>query len=281
MPDVDTRSAVGSGEALRSSSSAGDHHAIRIDARDSDIAAINSLSRRGVRVGNENTELDTHLHDLILKPWGQEYRAYTDDFLDVWQLQINPGHSTSMHAHPRKTTYLLCLAGAGVTHTLNGSHSFAAGAVLRIGRGAFHSTENNSSAPLLIVEVETPRNKYDLIRLHDAYDRAGKGYEQAAIDLNTAARPVSYLPNARMCKTSPCGAYAFDILSGMDVHYRRHSAGTYLVPLGFAELISDQMDILTNRPEDRRRPNLDCYYLGIRQLLSAKPRTAAFPSDSC
>lgn len=266
MPDADTRSEVGSVETLRSSSTTGDHQMIRIDARDADIAAINSLSRRGVRVGNENTELDTHLHDLILKPWGQEYRAYVDDFLDVWQLQINPGHSTSMHAHPRKTTYLLCLAGAGATHTLNGSHSFAAGAVLRIGRGAFHSTENCGRDPLMIVEVETPRNKYDLIRLRDAYNRAGKGYEQTAADLNISAKTVSYLPNARMCKSSPCGSYAFDILSGMDVHYRRYSAGTYLVPLGFAELVSDWMDILTDRPEDGRKPNLDCYYLGIRQV---------------
>lgn len=92
----------------------------RIDAGEADVAAMNSLSRRGVRVGNENIDADIHLHEMIPKPWGQEYRAYADDFLDVWHLQINPGHSTSMHAHPRKTTYLLCLSGSGMTRTLRG-----------------------------------------------------------------------------------------------------------------------------------------------------------------
>jgi mannose-6-phosphate isomerase-like protein (cupin superfamily) len=240
---------------------------IRIEASDADIAALNSLLRRGVRVGNENCDADLHLQEMIPKPWGQEYRVYADDFLDVWHLQINPGHATSMHAHPRKTTYLLCLSGQGRTTTLAGQIEVTRGTVLRIGRGAFHTTENTGvDEPLMIVEVETPRNKYDLVRLRDGYQRAGTGYEQRATNLTVTPRKVAFLPNTRMCKNSPCGSYAFEILSGMDVHYRRRSAGAYLVPLGVAEIISDQMAILTDHPADTRRPNLDSYYLGIRRV---------------
>jgi mannose-6-phosphate isomerase-like protein (cupin superfamily) len=241
---------------------------IRLDATDSDIAALNSLSRRGVRVGNESPDKDLHLDEMIPKPWGQEYRAYADDFLDIWHLQIDPGHSTSMHVHPRKTTYLLCLSGSGVTRTLKGVHGFGRGAVIRIGRGSFHSTENTaSSEPLMIIEVETPRNKFDLMRLQDSYARAGKGYEQASHAAGVAAKRVPYLPHARMCRTSPDGSYAFEILAGMDVYYRRHSAAAYLIPLDFAGLVNDHIAILTDHPQDVRKPNLDGYYLGIRRVL--------------
>lgn len=240
----------------------------RIDAADADIAEMDSLLRGGLRIGNENDDIDAHLHDMIPKPWGREYRVYVDDFLDVWHLQINPGHATSMHAHPRKTTYLLCLSGTGETHTLAGTIGLSRGTVLRIGRGAFHSTETTSTTePLMIVEVESPRNKYDLVRLRDGYARAGKGYERVATELHVAAKKVPFLPNARIRKESPCGGFTFDILSGMDVHYRRYSLGAYLVPLSVSEMINDRMTILTDRSDDVRRPNLDSYYLGIRHVV--------------
>lgn len=244
-----------------------EHAPIRITASDADVAALNDVLRRGIRVGNEHLDEDPHLHEMIPKPWGQEYRVYADDFLDVWHLQIEPGHGTSMHAHPRKTTYLLCLAGEGVTTTLGGTIALRRGTILRIGRGAFHSTENTGTdEPLMLVEVETPRNKYDLVRLRDGYQRAGTGYEQVARELPTRPRKLTFLPNASLCRVSPCGGYGFNILSGMDVHYRRHSTGSYLIPLSVRELVVDDMDILTDQPADHRRPNLDSYYLGIREV---------------
>jgi mannose-6-phosphate isomerase-like protein (cupin superfamily) len=239
---------------------------ICVEVTDSDLASMNSLLRRGVRVGNEDCDQDPHLHELIPKPWGQEYRAYSDDFLDVWHLQIDPGHATSMHVHPRKTTYLLCLAGKGILRTLTGQHEFGSGAVIRISRGAFHTTENPGDEPLMLIEVETPRNKYDLMRLRDSYNRAGASYEQDSARARVAPKRVPYLPNARMCRTSPCGAFAFDILSGMDVHYRRRSAASYLVPLDCSAVVTDSMEILTDGPGDSRKPNLDSYYLGIRRV---------------
>jgi len=223
--------------------------------------------RRGGRSGNEDPEIHEHLQGLIPKPWGQEYRTYVDDYLDVWHLEIEPGHATSMHAHPRKLTCLLCLSGTGATHTLAGTIEVTAGTVLHIERGAFHSTENVSAAePLSIIEVETPRNKYDLLRLRDGYNRAGTGYESTGKRVAAALRKVSFLPNAWMRRTSPCGGFAFDIVSGMDVHYRRRSVGAYLVPLGIAEMLAGRMAILSDHPDDTRTPNLDCYYLGIRRV---------------
>ncbi len=257
------------------------HRPIQVDVTDADIAALTSLLRRGGRAGNENDEAQSHLQELIPKPWGEEYRVYVDDFLDVWHLQISPGQATSIHAHPRKMTYLLWLSGTGVTHTLSGAIEVREGTVLHIRRGAFHSTQNVSAVePLRIIEVETPRNKYDLLRLRDGYDRAGTGYEQIGRRLADAPRRVSFLPNAWMRRASLDSDLAFDIVSGMDVHYRRRSAGTYLVPLGIAEILSDRMAILSDHPDDTRSPNLDCYYLGIRQVGLINHATNAAQGES-
>lgn len=239
---------------------------VRLEVGDADVAEMNTLLRRGMRVANEQYDRDRHLYEMIIKPWGREYRAYADDFLDVWHLQINAGHATSMHAHPRKVTYLLCLSGRGLTTTLTHSVEVRPGSVLRIARGVFHSTENTGDDPLMLIEVETPRNKYDLIRLRDGYQREGAGYEKASIYLDAQPRKITYLPNAKMCRTSPDGRFEFNIYSGMDVHYRRSSAGDFLIPLGIRQVLVEEMCILTNGSGDSQAPELDTYYLSVRRV---------------
>jgi mannose-6-phosphate isomerase-like protein (cupin superfamily) len=236
---------------------------VRIDASSRDLSALNGLVRQGVRPGNENVEDDLHLKQLITKPWGCEYRIYADDFLDVWNLLIDPGHGTSLHAHPRKVTYLLCLAGEGITSTLTGEIPVRPGSVLRIGRGAFHATRSTGTDdPLALVEVETPRNKLDLMRLRDSYERAGTAYETTHEPLPTAVRgSVTFLPNAHLCERSPRGDHIFEVRAGMDVYYRRRREDVFYVPLGVAGLVADDLDIITQDPEDERVPEVDRYYL--------------------
>jgi mannose-6-phosphate isomerase-like protein (cupin superfamily) len=239
---------------------------ISLDVTDADVSALTGLLRTGVRVGNEYDERDLHLSEMIIKPWGCEYRAYADDFIDVWHLNIDPGHATSMHAHPRKVTYLICLAGMGTTHRLGGRVEVRPGSIVRIGKGVFHSTESTGVEPLTLIEVETPRNKFDLVRLRDGYQRAGVGYERQSEPMAAKPRKLRYMPNASMCSISPCGRYGFAICSGMDVHYRRHTAGDFLVPLCISGIVRGEIEILTSDSSDTRPPKLDTYYLSITQL---------------
>jgi mannose-6-phosphate isomerase-like protein (cupin superfamily) len=121
---------------------------------------------------------DEALDGLTNKPWGQEERIYADALYDVWHLEIAPGQQTSMHCHPRKATALLTLSGLGTVHLLQHPVcSLEPLKVLHLGRGVFHQTRNVGTEPLHLIEVEVPRNKYDLVRLHDAYGRTGQGYE--------------------------------------------------------------------------------------------------------
>ncbi len=41
----------------------------------------------------------------------------------------------------------------------------------------FHQTHNNSNEPIYVLEVETPDNKFDLIRIQDDYGRENSGFE--------------------------------------------------------------------------------------------------------
>ena len=119
-----------------------------------------------------------HLDLVIPKPWGEEYRVYDDVLLDAWLLELGAGRRTSEHCHARKETELLCLRGHGeVTGGDGRSRAIAPGAVVRIEQGAVHRT--TAITALTLVEIETPRDKLDVVRLLDENGRAGRGYELA------------------------------------------------------------------------------------------------------
>lgn len=231
-----------------------------------DVEAMRGLLRDGARPGNEQPGHDTHLDEIVPKPWGLEYRVYVDDFIDVWQLQIGPGHATSMHNHPRKLTYLVCLAGTGVLSTLTDELAVQAGDVVRIAKSAFHSTRNTSATERLdLIEVEAPRNKYDLLRLRDGYDRARQGYETDTEVAPSPMRRLPYLPHAKIRGESPCARYEFQILAGMDLHYRGLAIAEIFVPLGVEALAYDSVHVLSRHTCPDRAPQLDTYYLGVRR----------------
>ena len=50
------------------------------------------------------------------------------------------------------------------------------GDMVIIGKGVFHGTTNAGPDDLHLVEIEVPRNKFDLVRLHDRYGRRGEHY---------------------------------------------------------------------------------------------------------
>lgn len=239
---------------------------VKVVVTPADVEAMRSLLNGGARTGNELPGVDLHLDEIILKPWGLEYRSYVDDFLDVWQLQIGPGHATSMHNHPRKLTYLVCLDGNGVLSTLTGEIEIHTGDVVKIAKGAFHSTRNSSTVDRLdLIEVETPRNKYDLLRLRDGYQRVLLGYETESEIASSRLRRLPYIPHAQMRVHSPCGRYEFEVYAGMDLYYRGLSLAEFFVPLGIGALAYDSVHVLSRHTCPERAPQMDTYYLGVRR----------------
>jgi hypothetical protein len=133
-----------------------------------------------------------------------------------------------------------------VASGLRSEFSVGPGTILRIAAGAFHSTRNVGDEPLELIEVEAPRNKFDLLRLRDDYSRAGASYESQALAApEFPMRPVSYLRNTRMRERTPDGRFRFELRTGMDIYYRRRSSDIFYVPLCMSGVIYSELNILT------------------------------------
>ena len=111
-----------------------------------------------------------------LKPWGYEYILYENVNVAVWCLTIMPGQETSFHSHPNKKTGLVVLDGAAKVSFLSNDQKLFAGEKIMIRHGVFHKTKNMCGVPLTLLEIETPVNKEDIVRLKDKYGRAGTPY---------------------------------------------------------------------------------------------------------
>ena len=153
---------------------------------------------------------------VVKKPWGYEYLFYTSRDLSIWVLKILKNQKTSMHCHRGKKTSLILLEGEAKLYTLNGTLELKSGNVVTIDQGAFHRTSSEYNKDILVMEIETPTNKNDIIRLKDEYNRSNSGYETkkffSKINNNT-----SYLNYSNAKKESiVLGKYEISIIEGSE-----------------------------------------------------------------
>jgi mannose-6-phosphate isomerase-like protein (cupin superfamily) len=209
---------------------------ITIGAKAADFAAIRELVTHETPIQHEAVTDD--LSQVVVKPWGHESRVFADPVYDLWHLCIRDGAETSMHAHLRKTTQLLCLAGTGTFETLSGSFAVTAGTVMVIGPGAFHRTRS-TSVELHLIEVEHPRNKFDLIRLGDRYDRSKTAYESSVTSAGESKlKPVRQVPHTQLRRLSTAAMFEFTLRTGMDIFYTPRAGELFYVPTGYEAFIS-------------------------------------------
>lgn len=114
---------------------------------------------------------------VVLKPWGYEFLIFENEYVAVWFLFIKNGFSTSMHSHPLKKTSLVVLDGQAYCNTFANKMYLNDSEAVIIDKGVFHSTKSLSEDGLFLIELETPPNKTDLVRLQDRYGRQNSGYE--------------------------------------------------------------------------------------------------------
>ncbi len=134
---------------------------------------------------SKNIKLD-YSKVIVRKPWGYEYLIYQSKNVAVWILYLKKNHQTSMHCHPLKKTSLVVLDGKVSTENLQTKQNRITRQGVFIDKKVFHRTKNNGNKNAVIMEVETPNYKEDLIRLKDSYGRENKGYEkQDSLSINT------------------------------------------------------------------------------------------------
>jgi mannose-6-phosphate isomerase-like protein (cupin superfamily) len=123
-----------------------------------------------------------HDINIVKKPWGHEYLIYQNKDVALWFLYISPNQCTSMHCHPKKTTGLVLLDGEVEISFLADSRKIKSVDKAMIRRGLFHSTKSISNEGSFILEIETPPDKQDLVRLNDKYGREFKPYEDCSFE---------------------------------------------------------------------------------------------------
>jgi mannose-6-phosphate isomerase-like protein (cupin superfamily) len=125
----------------------------------------------------EGKQPKDYKNKVVIKPWGYEFLIFENDSVAIWYLCINKGHSTSMHCHPLKKTCLITLSGEALCNTFERRNYLKDMDAIIIENSVFHSTKALSIKGVELLEIETPPNKVDLVRLNDSYGREAKSYE--------------------------------------------------------------------------------------------------------
>lgn len=118
---------------------------------------------------------------IVPKKWGEELVIYQSPQVDIWLLRLNKLSETSMHAHPAKKTALGVVGGCVKVRLLSTTFSLLPSEKINIRAGVFHKTECWSEQGALVIEMETPPDKTNLVRMRDKYGRAGKPYETEVV----------------------------------------------------------------------------------------------------
>lgn len=121
--------------------------------------------------------LSNYLENVVRKPWGFEYLCYQNEELAIWFLHIKEGHKTSFHCHPNKNTGFIVLGGDVELSFMRNQVKLRALDKIHIFRARFHSTQAVSAGGAYVMEIETPEDKHDLIRMEDTYGRENEAYE--------------------------------------------------------------------------------------------------------
>ena len=114
-------------------------------------------------------------HKIVNKPWGYEYIAYQNAHVALKVLHIKHGERTSLHCHPSKSTGLVLVEGEAVISFIADQTKLTAPAKKMIRRGLFHQTHAISDSGVIMLEIETPIDQDDLVRLRDDYGRQATG----------------------------------------------------------------------------------------------------------
>ena len=113
---------------------------------------------------------------VVNKPWGYEYLWFENSNVAIWLLSLNKGSSTSLHCHPKKRTSLIVLEGTVKCKLLDSEEVISKGSAIVLEPCVFHQTYGLSDNVILI-EVETPPMKGDLVRMKDKYGLERSSYE--------------------------------------------------------------------------------------------------------
>ncbi len=159
-------------------------------------------------------------NQIVLKPWGREYLAYRNEEVAIWVLEIEKGKATSLHCHPKKNTALIILRGEIELSFIRDAtpHRFFGLDKINIFRGRFHRTRAVSEGVVLL-EVEAPDDKRDIVRLEDDYGRAADPIEDATLPLSKDC--LQLIDHGRLKQFADCSLSIISMSTKYEIQQER------------------------------------------------------------
>lgn len=182
---------------------------------------------------------------IVTKPWGEEYCIYENENLAIWHLKIMPNKKTSLHCHPNKKTALILLNGKAQINLVERSFDLLGLSKIMLREGMFHQTVNISDEPISLIEVETPNDKFDLIRIEDDYGRKCKSFESSDLWKDKTSEEK----NITKTKTETISGFNFQIQNLEKVINSNYSDDSIVVILGSHGFFTKDNKYLCNSGE--------------------------------
>lgn len=127
---------------------------------------------------------------LVNKPWGFEFELFDNNDLSIWCVSIGQEHksgyllddcSTSFHMHTSKTAKVFVLDGA-VQLFQNESSLILNESISHVLPPRTPHKINAYHGNAILLELELPSNRSDIIRLTDSYGRSKNTYSWDILD---------------------------------------------------------------------------------------------------
>ena len=169
---------------------------------------------------------------FVPKPWGREYLCWESEDCAIWILEINENKSTSFHCHTEKNTGLVVLDGEINLKLINSEYNLKKLEKINIFRGRFHQSTAIGGSKAVMLEVEAPVNKKDLIRWEDSNGRKNSSYESERILIDNSDE-VLYLGNKeKFEKTQVYKNLIFNIYDKQEYNMSNKNHSIYILLTG-------------------------------------------------
>ena len=149
-----------------------------------------NIIKNNIFIKEEKHNYVDYKNVVCIKPWGYEFLAYQSDKIGMWFLKIMKGHSTSLHCHFNKDTFIIVIKGSAIINLVdNKVINLNSMSSIFLPHYNFHGLSSFSDETYLL-EIEIFNNKTtfsdknDLLRINDQYKRKNTGYESSINTVN-------------------------------------------------------------------------------------------------
>ncbi len=111
--------------------------------------------------------------DKDTRPWGMWETIDVQDSFVVKRITVLPQGKISLQKHAHRAEHWVITEGEGIVTLDNTVETYHSNAHIYIPVGCVHRIENQSTSPLVFIEVQTGDllDENDIIRLEDIYNR--------------------------------------------------------------------------------------------------------------